>query len=124
MKPTIRVLENRIHTSIAHYLRLVIKRPSRFTTVEVSNQQSGHAAMLRQMALKRKGVVSGWPDIELFWKRPEGLQMIFFEVKAEGEKAKPHQLALHEELREDGHKVYVVYSREEVESILKELGVI
>ncbi len=124
MEPSTRTLENKIHTDIAKYLTLVIKRPSRFASIEVSNQQSGHAAMLRQMALKRKGVRTGWPDIQLFWKSPQGLQMIFFEVKAAGEKPKPHQLVLHNELREDGHFVYVVFSREDVETILKGLGVI
>ena len=125
-------LEYTIHCQIADYLNLVIKRPSRWHTVEVSNQASGAAAMFKQMALKRKGVVTGWPDIEIFWY-PKGLKyteqlphlyMIFLEVKSPTGKLTERQEALHKELREDGHHVFVVRSVNDVESILKELGVI
>lgn len=53
------ILENKIHTGIAQYLNLVIKRPSRWHTVEVSNQQSGRAGMFKQIALKKRGVITG-----------------------------------------------------------------
>lgn len=137
-RPKIPVLENQIHTAIARYLDTVIKRPSRWHTVEVSNQAKGKAAMLRQVALKRKGVRIGWPDIEIIWRSPlklvsmdlsgaqmsGGLQLIFLEVKIPGGKLTDKQEVLHQELREDGHHVSVVYSVSDVESILKELGVI
>jgi len=125
------VLENQIHLAIAKYLNTVIKRPSRWHTVEVSNQASGKAAMFRQVALKARGVVTGWPDIEIFWQyegdgwgKRSGLRMIFLEVKAPEGKLTERQEALHAELREDGHEVHVVRSVEDVERILKELGVI
>ena len=128
---TVPVLENKIHIAIADYLRLVIKRPSRWHTVEVSNQANGRAAMFRQIALKRKGVITGWTDIEIFWINPDcngrgkpELKMIFLEVKAPDGKLTERQQALHAELREDGHLVYTVRSVEDVEVILKDLGVI
>lgn len=124
------VLENKIHKSIADYLNLVIKRPSRWMTIEVSNQASGKAAMYRQLALRRKGVVTGTPDIFLFWMKRDAalkrfvLQMIFLEVKALGGKLTEKQESLHQELLEDGHLVFTVHSVEEVENILKDAGVI
>lgn len=128
---TVPVLENQIHLAIAKYLNTVIKRPSRWHTVEVSNQAHGKAAMYRQMALKAKGVRTGHPDIEILWMnvdsdgwgKPE-LKMIFLEVKAPEGRLTERQEALHAELKEDGHEVHVVRSVEDVERILKELGVI
>lgn len=125
------VLENQIHLAIARYLNMVIKRPSRWWTIEVSNQASGKAAMFRQMALKARGVVTGTPDIQIIWINPDSdgwgrpeLKLIFLEVKAPEGKLTEKQEALHNELREDGHEVYIVRSVEDVEKILKELGVI
>ena len=129
------VLENTIHAQIAQYLNLVIKRPSRWHTVEVSNQAQGRAAMIRQMQLKKRGVVTGWPDIEIFWYDQVwynvvsntyigSFKIIFLEVKIPGGQLTEKQAALHQELRGDGHSVYVVHSVDEVQSVLKELGVI
>lgn len=132
------VLENAIHTQIAAYLNTVIKRPSRWWTIEVSNQSSGKAAMLRQMALKRKGVVTGTPDIMIMHRKPyhaiflpdgtgiggRELQLIFLEVKIPGGKLTEKQEALHQELKEDGHIVEVVHSVDETKFILEKLGII
>lgn len=131
-RPISYVLENQIHTAIARYLDFVIKRPSRWHTVEVSNQQGSRAGMFKQIALKKKGVRTGWPDIEILWTQLAGkgflweyaTKLIFFEVKIPGKDADERQKILHQELREDGHYVYVVHSIEEVIAIFEELGVI
>lgn len=131
--------EYQIHCAIADYLNLTIKRPLRWMTVEVSNQQSGNAGRNKQMALKRKGVVTGTPDIFIFWNRDYnatlhpnkdtlkvggGLKMIFLEVKVSGGKLTDKQEALHKELRDEGHNVFVTHSAEETKEYLKSLGVI
>ncbi len=116
--------ETEIHENIAKYLNLVIRRPSRWHTVEVSNQASGKAAMLRQMALKRRGVVTGWPDIEIIWRNQDGLKMIFLEVKAADGDLTTKQELLHAELIEDGYHVYVVRSIKDVEDVLRDIGLI
>ncbi len=131
--------EEAIHRSIADYLDTVVKRPSRWHTVEVSNQQAGKAGMFKQMALKRRGVRTSWPDIEIFWnqnilmgEREFGrfyenstmFRMIFLEVKIPGDKANDKQAALHQELIEDGYHVFVVHSIEETIAALKEVGMI
>lgn len=123
-------LEYPIHKAIAEYLNLVIKRPSRWHTVEVSNQASGKSAMIRQMMLKRKGVVTSWPDICIYhWHDIDNLnytrlEVIFFEVKIPGVDATEKQKNLHAELRHDGFPVDVVHSVEEVATILRDYGVI
>lgn len=119
------VNEYNIHCAIASYLNTAIKRPSRWWTIEVSNQSSGKAAMLRQIGLKKKGVVTGTPDIMIMWRHKYGTlsSLIFLEVKVPGGKLTEKQEALHKELREDGHHVHVVHSVDEVIIILKELGV-
>ncbi len=124
---TYNVLESKIHISIANYLRYVIKFPSRWHTVEVSNQQAGKAGMFKQIALKKKGSVTGWPDICIYWQNPDkfdNVKLIFLEVKIEGGKLTDRQAALHEELKKEGHHVFTVRSVSEVEVILKDLEVI
>jgi len=125
------LLEEQIHLAIAQYLDTVIKRPSRWHTVEVSNQASGWQAINRQKKLKAKGVRTGFPDITIFWRSLyakdvcEGqLNLIFLEVKSAKGKLSEKQEALHEELKEDGHYVFVVRSVDDVKLILNELGVI
>ncbi len=111
-----------IHCAIADYLRLVVKPPNRWCTIEVSNQSSGKAAMLRQMALKRRGVTTGWPDIQLLWcfgVSPPAFHIVFFEVKAKAGVLTEKQKALHKELLDEGHSVFVVRSVEQVKSALK-----
>lgn len=120
-------LEYTIHCHIAQYLDMVIKQPNWWHTVEVSNQANGKAAMIRQMMLKKKGVKTSWPDIEVFWRKPGHFNytiVLFFEVKVPGEDATPKQKILHDQLRDDGYSVFVVHGVDEVESILKDLKVI
>ena len=114
--------ETTIHENIAKYLNLVIRRPSRWHTVEVSNQAQGKAAMIRQMALRRRGVVTGWPDIEIIMKVHGLSQLIFMEVKAKDGKLTEKQEALHRELEEDGHYVFVVRSVDDAKSALDKVG--
>lgn len=122
--------EYKIHCQIAQYLDLVIKFPSRWHTIEVSNHGYGKAAMINQMMDKKKGVRTSWPDIEIIEVHDDGwgcnrlMRMIFLEVKIPGQKPNEKQELLHNELRAEGHKVFVVTSVEDVEKILKELGVI
>lgn len=135
-KPKIpKLSEHQIHCVIGDYLNTVIKKPSRWMTIEVSNQANGKAAMFRQIALKRKGVVTGTPDIFIFWSQEVligdsslynkgSFRMIFLEVKVPGGKLTDKQEALHKELRDEGHSVFVVYSVDDVKRYLKELGVI
>lgn len=136
-KPKVpKISEYTLHCQIAQYLNLVIKKPSRWHTVEVSNHGYDKAAMINQGMDKKKGVRTGWPDIEIFW-RPQcsnnidckeascsELFMIFLEVKVPGGNLTDKQEALHKELREEGHGVFTVYSVEDVEKVLKELGVV
>lgn len=116
--------ETEIHKNIAKYLNLVIRRPSRWHTVEVSNQAQGKAAMIKQMALKRRGVVTGWPDIEIIYKVDNAFKILFLEVKNADGVLTDKQKALHQELREDGHDVYVVRSVNNVENALRNIGLI
>lgn len=120
------LLEEQIHLQIAQYLDLVIKRPSRWHTTEVSNQANGWAAMHRQRRLKAKGVRTGFPDITIKWRSSkfENTKLIYLEVKGKRGKLTEIQEKYHQELIEDGYEVFVVRSVDEVKLILKELEVI
>ncbi len=119
-----------MHCQIAAYLNMVIKKPSRWHTVEVSNHGYGKAAMINQAMDKKKGVITGWPDITIYRVVPMYgyditlIDIIFLEVKVPGGKLTEKQEELHKELREEGHSVYVVYSVDDVKRVLIELGVI
>lgn len=117
-------LEYAIHCQIADYLSLVIKKPSRWWSIEVSNQQAGVIGMIKQNKLKRKGVVTGTPDIQIIWKTDDFVTLIFLEVKTATGTLTEKQEALHKELRQEGHSVSVVRSVDDVERVLKGLGVI
>ena len=130
-KPKIpKITEYKLHCQIAQYLDMVIKFPSRWHTVEVSNHGYGKAAMINQMMDKKKGVRTSWPDIEIIevcddgWGCNQVMRVIFLEVKIPGAKPTDKQEAFHAELRAEGHHVSVVTSVEDVEKVLKELGVI
>ena len=115
--------EYTIHCQIADYLNMIVKRPHRWTSHEVSNHGFGVAAMINQNKDKRKGVTTGWPDIEIFWKKViENTVLIFFEVKTATGALTDKQKALHEELRQEGHYVFVVRSVDDVKARLRELG--
>lgn len=133
------ISEYKLHCLIAQFLSLVIKKPSRWTTIEVSNHGSGKAAMINQMMDRKKGVTTAFPDILIIWRLPfqatyvpgddrldvtGGVRLIFLEVKVPGGKLTEKQEALHKELREEGHVVEIVRSIDETKAILTNLGVI
>lgn len=120
----IKISEETIHNHIAQYLNTVIKKPSRWLTIETSNQQGGKLAAIRQARQRRKGVPTGWPDIMIIWVCPIITRLIFLEVKTKVGRLTPNQIKIHEELKQEGHRVNVVRSIDDVSAILKDVGII
>jgi len=119
------ISEKSLHKQIAQYLTMVIRPPSFWQTVEVSNNRGGVQASYNQRERKEKGVITGYPDIEIFWRGEfENTKLVCLEIKIPGEKAKPHQEEIHMWLRVLGHQVYVVHSIDEVTATLKKVGII
>jgi hypothetical protein len=81
-----------------------------YTTFEVSNQQGGKGGMFKQIKLKKRGVKSGWPDIQIFWNNAGTKEILFLEVKSKKGKVSDIQEAMHERLRSLGMYVEVVRS--------------
>jgi hypothetical protein len=76
-------------------------------------------------ALKRDGMVPGWPDLTVLGSAygPGKGQVGFLEVKAErGGVTSPEQQACHELLERVGHRVAVVRSLDEVLAALRGWG--
>lgn len=93
----------------------------------MSNQSGGVHAMLRQQKLRKKGVVTGFPDIEIYHKVCKEFgyfKIIFLEIKTKAGKVSDKQKQIHELLRRCGHSVYVVREIEEVRQILIKEGII
>lgn len=68
---------------------------------------------------KKMGMVPGVPDLCICW---DG-KTIFIEVKKPGEKPSVNQERIHEAIRRAGHSVWTVFKKEDVETILIQLGV-
>jgi len=70
------------------------------------------------MAVKQDWVsIRGAPDRLVIL--PQGV-MVFVELKAPNQKAKPHQARLHQKLRSLGVRVLVIDSKEQVDEFLNE----
>lgn len=116
-----------LHVNIASYLNFVIKEPDFWHSIEVSNQSGGVQAMLRQRRLRKKGVVTGFPDIEIYRRaceEPCYFRIIFLEIKTKVGKVSDKQKQIHALLSRCGHSVYVVREVEEVRQILIKEGII
>jgi len=120
----IKISEEIIHNQIAQYLNMVIKSPSRWLTIETSNQQGGKFAAIRQAKQRRKGVITGWPDIMIIHVTKFGVRLIFLEVKSQTGRLTPSQIKIHAELAFEGHSIHVVYSVDDVKNILQNMGII
>ena len=71
------------------------------------------------LALKQDWVsVRGAPDRLVILP---GNQLVFVELKAPGQKPKPHQWRLHRKLRLLGVRVEVIDSKEQVDALLNEI---
>ena len=77
------------------------------------------------MAQIRKGMVAGWPDLELFihpsgWIHSRPWCPIFLEIKNEKGRLSPGQKAVIDQLRDIGCIVEVVRSIDETRDVLRE----
>lgn len=117
-------VEHKIQKSIAEFLDLALEENVLWTSVEVSNQRGGKAGLLMQMELKRRGVKTGWPDIQIFWLDVAGnKQVACLEVKAPGCEPSAAQRSIHKRLGRLGVPVAVVSVLEEVAEFLVECGI-
>lgn len=113
-----KISEEVFHGQVADYLRLVLPKDAIWTSVEVSNQQGGTKGMIKQAKLRKKGVRTGWPDIQIFYREYILNSVLFLELKVGRNKPTEKQEQLHKELRDFGMSVEVVYTLEEVQDVL------
>lgn len=107
--------EEMLHRSVATYLNLVLPHDVFWTTIETSNQSGGGAAARKQAILKRKGVVSGLPDIWIF---PRTIRALCLELKSQTGRLTDSQKETFPILRKIGIEVEVVRSIDEVADVL------
>lgn len=85
------------------------RRPKWYATA-CSRANEIKASWQHGKKLKLMGKKAGFPDIDF---TPVKGQRVFVEFKAKGKKAEPHQLAIHADLREAGHEVYLIDNKED-----------
>lgn len=98
-----------------NYLRLVLPGAAiHHSANELDLAGDGKAKAIAQRKAKEKGMRPGWPDLEVIWRG----QFWAFEVKAEGNKPTPEQIACGEDIRANGGRWAVVYGVDDVQRCL------
>ena len=100
--------EEDFHILVASYLSLSLHDDVVWTTIETSNQQGGPKGRAKQIKLKRKGVMSGFPDIILLWRKKDSLHCICIELKTKTGKLSKIQKIVHKLLNSIGIPTAVV----------------
>jgi hypothetical protein len=107
--------ERKIHTAIVDYLNAVL--PDSHMTVHLYNNPRSAAA---GAAAKRMGMLAGIPDLMII--RPLG-RIVFIEVKKEGGRLNPAQIAFRLFCRQWGVHHAVCRSIADVRDFLAEIGI-
>lgn len=115
--------EETIHLYIANYLRMALLSSVVWTSIEVSNQQGGTAGKIKQAKLFNKGVRTGWPDIQIFWREGGVLNALLLEVKTKRNSTTAKQKECHIDLASLGMPVKIVRSIDDVREALQEHNV-
>lgn len=111
----VRASERIIHTAIVDYLNAVL--PDSHLTVHLYNNPRSAAA---GAAAKRMGMLAGVPDLMII--RPLG-RIVFIEVKKEGGRLNPAQIAFRLYCRQWGVPHAVCRSIDDVREFLAEIGI-
>lgn len=111
----VRTSERKIHTAIVDYLNSVL--PDSHLTVHLyNNPRSATAGAIA----KRMGMLAGIPDLMII--RPLG-RIVFIEVKKEGGRLNPAQIAFRLYCRQWGVYHAVCRSIDDVRDFLAEIGI-
>lgn len=107
--------ESELHKSVAHFLDWVLLPPALWTTFP-----SGWGVFTPMLAqrLKKSGLKAGMPDMLIFY---QGLT-IGIELKARKNKESAEQRTMFRKLAEAGVTVFICRSVDDVEFVLREVG--
>lgn len=106
--------ERQIHVAVVDFLRLAL--PSDAVLHHSPNE--GRRGWTGQRDLKTHGVTTGWPDLEIFWRK----KSYFIELKAPKKYPTAEQKECHRRLRDAGFAVLVCRSIADVEMFLQGEG--
>lgn len=112
-----RDVEGPIQEAIVNYLRTVLPPPCIVHHNKNEIKKRGKAIQIELAIAKRRGVVTGFPDITVLMYASMGV--LFFEVKAPGNYPTKDQKAVHADLEALGYRVAVVRSVDDVEACLR-----
>ena len=114
--------EGPIQIAIIKYLRAIL--PKECLVVHIKNEinKRGKAFAIEQAKAKRKGVVTGFPDLMVLPFVTVG--PVFFEVKAKGNYATEAQKGIHKQITHLGYPCAVVRSVDDVRECLFQWGIL
>jgi len=117
-----RDVEGPIQEAIVGYLRAVMPQAIVHHCRNEINKRGQHIA--RELAkAKKRGAVTGFPDIIVLPYASATAPVMFFEVKAPKGSTSPAQKAVHAHMGKLGHKIAVVRSIDDVRDCLILWGV-
>lgn len=111
--------ESPIQIAIVDYLRRVLPKGCLVHHCRNEINRSGETYMRELAKAKKKGALTGFPDLIVL----TFMGVFLLEVKAEGNYADLNQKAMHQKLRHLGFNVAVVRSIDDVRECLAEWGV-
>ena len=107
-------LEDDLHLAVAQFLNVALPKDSAWTTVE----QGGKRDTLEAGRLKAKGVMAGWPDLEVVWRG----RIHCIELKSPKGVLSDDQITMHLALKRAGALIAICRSVEAVEGTLRGWG--
>jgi len=106
--------EEQLHLSVAQLLCMALQPSVVWTTIETSNQTSN---IRKQGILKAKGVMAGYPDIQILW-HDDGVKALCIELKAPKGVLSKNQIKVHAILAKVGVPTVIARSLEDVQTAL------
>jgi hypothetical protein len=116
------MLEDTLHKHVVQWLEIAL--PDNSVYHHSPNEGIRHIAFRKK--LKAMGMVSGWPDLELFipkegWRNSIEKAGVFIELKAKKGRMSENQKAIQRHLRMTGEHIETCYSLEQVKLWLNSL---
>ena len=107
--------EHRLQTAVAVYLNLALPDDAVYSSID----HAGARSRIAQAILTNRGVKKGWPDLDLAWR---GIPFKI-ELKHGNNQLTPDQEATFARLERAGVRCFVCRSVEDVEVVLRQIGV-
>ena len=110
--------EQTLHIQVANYLRVALRPPTFWTSIEHATKLGPVAAAMR----KKRGVKAGLPDVLIMHPDVDTV-VVGIELKAAKGTQSPAQFAMQSDFDKAGAAYFICWDVEGVASVLKSCGI-